>query len=48
MFSVLNFPFPAVLIEKILRTNPDVGKIYVVIKAKDGEAALQRLQNEVW
>ena len=37
-----------VLIEKILRTNPDVGKIYVLIKAKDSEAALRRLQNEVW
>ncbi|XP_062221145.1 fatty acyl-CoA reductase 2, chloroplastic-like [Phragmites australis] len=36
-----------VLIEKILRTNPDVGKIYVMIKAKDSEAALKRLQNEV-
>lgn len=36
-----------VLIEKILRTNPDVGKIYVLIKAKDTEAALQRLLNEV-
>ncbi|PAN51401.1 hypothetical protein PAHAL_9G591500 [Panicum hallii] len=36
-----------VLIEKILRTNPDVGKIYVLIKAKDSETALRRLQNEV-
>ncbi|XP_062216691.1 fatty acyl-CoA reductase 2, chloroplastic-like [Phragmites australis] len=36
-----------VLIEKILRTNPDVGKIYVLIKAKDSEAASKRLQNEV-
>ncbi|KAF7041155.1 hypothetical protein CFC21_050984 [Triticum aestivum] len=36
-----------VLIEKILRTNPDVGKMYVLIKAKDSETALQRLQNEV-
>ncbi|CAL4969405.1 unnamed protein product [Urochloa decumbens] len=36
-----------VLIEKILRTNPDVGKIYVIIKAKDNEAALKRLQTEV-
>ncbi|KAL6642512.1 hypothetical protein ACP70R_020693 [Stipagrostis hirtigluma subsp. patula] len=36
-----------VLIEKIMRTNPDVGKIYVMIKAKDTEAALKRLQNEV-
>jgi alcohol-forming fatty acyl-CoA reductase len=30
-----------------LRTNPDVGKIYVLVKAKDGVAALKRLQNEV-
>uniref|UniRef100_A0ACD5TU52 Uncharacterized protein n=1 Tax=Avena sativa TaxID=4498 RepID=A0ACD5TU52_AVESA len=36
-----------VLIEKILRTNPDVGKIYVLIKAKDNDTALQRLHNEV-
>ncbi|KAL6642511.1 hypothetical protein ACP70R_020692 [Stipagrostis hirtigluma subsp. patula] len=36
-----------VLIEKILRTNPDVGRIYVMIKAKDTEAALKRLQTEV-
>ncbi|XP_008660506.1 fatty acyl-CoA reductase 2, chloroplastic [Zea mays] len=36
-----------VLIEKILRTNPDVGKVYVLIKAKDSEAALARLRNEV-
>lgn len=31
-----------------MRTNPDVGKIYVLIKAKDSVAALKRLQNEVW
>uniref|UniRef100_A0A804UKJ4 Fatty acyl-CoA reductase n=1 Tax=Zea mays TaxID=4577 RepID=A0A804UKJ4_MAIZE len=37
----------SVLIEKILRTNPDVGKVYVLIKAKDSEAALARLRNEV-
>ncbi|XP_044359896.1 fatty acyl-CoA reductase 2, chloroplastic [Triticum aestivum] len=36
-----------VIIEKILRTTPDVGKIYVLIKAKDSEAALERLQNEI-
>ncbi|XP_072977375.1 fatty acyl-CoA reductase 2, chloroplastic-like isoform X2 [Typha angustifolia] len=36
-----------VLIEKILRTTPDVGKIYVVIKAKDKEAALKRLNSEI-
>ncbi|CAN6278575.1 unnamed protein product [Urochloa humidicola] len=35
------------LIEKILRETPSVGKIYVVIKAKDSEAASKRLQNEV-
>uniref|UniRef100_M8BEV3 Fatty acyl-CoA reductase n=1 Tax=Aegilops tauschii TaxID=37682 RepID=M8BEV3_AEGTA len=36
-----------VLIDPILRTNPDVGKIYVLIKAKDNEAAMKRLKNEV-
>lgn len=36
-----------VLIEKILRTTPDVGKIYVVIKAKDKNAAIDRLKSEV-
>ncbi|TVU30873.1 hypothetical protein EJB05_22520 [Eragrostis curvula] len=36
-----------VLIEKILRSNSDVGKIYVMIKAKDIKAALKRMQNEV-
>ncbi|XP_073363057.1 fatty acyl-CoA reductase 2, chloroplastic-like [Aegilops tauschii subsp. strangulata] len=28
-------------------TNPDVGKVYVLIKAKDNEAAMKRLKNEV-
>ncbi|KAL2895669.1 Fatty acyl-CoA reductase 2 [Bienertia sinuspersici] len=36
-----------VLIEKILRTVPDVGKIYVLIKAKDKEVAFRRLKNEI-
>ncbi|XP_008442197.1 fatty acyl-CoA reductase 2, chloroplastic isoform X2 [Cucumis melo] len=36
-----------VLIEKILRTAPDVGKIYVLIKAKDEEAAAERLKNDI-
>ncbi|KAI4989448.1 hypothetical protein ZWY2020_036765 [Hordeum vulgare] len=36
-----------VIIEKILRTTPDVGKIYLLIKAKDSEAAMKRLQNEI-
>ncbi|XP_012090891.1 fatty acyl-CoA reductase 2, chloroplastic [Jatropha curcas] len=36
-----------VLIEKILRTAPDVGKIYVLIKAKNMEAAMARLKSEI-
>eukprot|EP01018_Ginkgo_biloba_P021071 Gb_18690 [translate_table: standard] len=36
-----------VLIEKILRVQPRVGKLFLVIKAMDSEAALQRLKNEV-
>ena len=37
----------SVLIEKILRTEPDVGKIYLLIKAKNKESALKRLKSEV-
>ncbi|GMH08227.1 hypothetical protein Nepgr_010067 [Nepenthes gracilis] len=36
-----------VLIEKLLRTVPDVGKIYVLIKAKNKEAAYNRFINEI-
>lgn len=36
-----------VLIEKILRTVPEVGKIFVLIKAKSKEAAMLRLQSEI-
>ncbi|CAN6926376.1 unnamed protein product [Brassica oleracea] len=36
-----------VLIEKVLRMAPDVGKIYLLIKAKNKEAAVHRLKNEV-
>ncbi|KAK8486611.1 hypothetical protein V6N13_009394 [Hibiscus sabdariffa] len=36
-----------VLIEKILRTVPDVGKIFVLVKAKNKEAAMERLKNEI-
>ncbi|XP_052173634.1 fatty acyl-CoA reductase 2, chloroplastic [Diospyros lotus] len=36
-----------VLIEKILRTVPDVGKIFLLIKAESKEAAMQRLENEI-
>ncbi|KAK6793821.1 hypothetical protein RDI58_007274 [Solanum bulbocastanum] len=36
-----------VLIEKILRTTPDVNKIFILIKAKNKEVAMQRLKNEI-
>ncbi|CAI0406505.1 unnamed protein product [Linum tenue] len=36
-----------VLIEKIIRTMPDVGKIYLLIKAKDKDAAMARLKTEI-
>ncbi|RID64003.1 hypothetical protein BRARA_E02963, partial [Brassica rapa] len=36
-----------VLIEKVLRMAPDVGKIYLLIKAKNKEAAIERLKKEV-
>ncbi|XP_017254563.1 fatty acyl-CoA reductase 2, chloroplastic-like [Daucus carota subsp. sativus] len=36
-----------VLVEKILRTMPEVDKIFLLIKAKDKEAAMERLMNEI-
>ncbi|KAK1367388.1 Fatty acyl-CoA reductase [Heracleum sosnowskyi] len=36
-----------VLVEKILRTMPEVGKIFLLIKAKNEEAATERLLNEI-
>ncbi|KAK4776159.1 hypothetical protein SAY87_024120 [Trapa incisa] len=36
-----------VLVEKILRIVPDVGKIFLLIKAKDEDAARGRLTNEI-
>ncbi|MCD7467294.1 hypothetical protein HAX54_004634 [Datura stramonium] len=36
-----------VLIEKMLRTTPKVNKIYLLIRAKDKEAAIHRLENEI-
>ncbi|KAK6944000.1 Fatty acyl-coenzyme A reductase, NAD-binding domain [Dillenia turbinata] len=36
-----------VLVEKLLRTVPNVGKIFVLIQAKDQEAALRRLKSEI-
>ncbi|KAL1825173.1 hypothetical protein ACET3Z_011951 [Daucus carota] len=36
-----------VLVEKILRTMPEVDTIFLLIKAKDEEAAMERLMNEI-
>ncbi|XP_042481307.1 fatty acyl-CoA reductase 2, chloroplastic-like [Macadamia integrifolia] len=36
-----------VLIEKILRTAPDVGRIFLLIKARNKEDAVNRLRNEI-
>lgn len=36
-----------VLIEKILRMQPDIGKLYLIIRADDSTSALKRLMNEV-
>lgn len=36
-----------VLVEKILRMAPDVHKIFVLVKAKNKEAALERLTNDI-
>ncbi|XAR54294.1 Long-chain-fatty-acyl-CoA reductase [Bertholletia excelsa] len=36
-----------VLLEKVLRTVPDVGKIFLLIKAKDREEAVERLKTEI-
>uniref|UniRef100_A0A2N9IQZ7 Fatty acyl-CoA reductase n=1 Tax=Fagus sylvatica TaxID=28930 RepID=A0A2N9IQZ7_FAGSY len=35
-------------VEKMLRTVPDVGKIFLLIKANDKEAAIDRLKNEAF
>ena len=37
----------AVLIEKILSMQPDIGKLFLIIRAHDSESALKRLKNEV-
>ncbi|KAM1747790.1 hypothetical protein ACFX12_008862 [Malus domestica] len=36
-----------VLVEKILRTAADVGKIFLLIKAKNKEGAMERLKTEI-
>ena len=37
----------SVLIEKILRAAPEVGKIFLLIRAESEEAASKRLKDEV-
>ncbi|CAF2171505.1 unnamed protein product [Brassica napus] len=36
-----------VLIEKLLRASPDIGKIFILIKSKDQESANKRLYDEI-
>jgi len=37
----------AVFVEKILRVQPNVKKLYLLLRVKDTESATQRLDNEV-
>lgn len=37
----------AVFVEKILRVQPNVKKLYLLLRAKDSESAAQRFRNEV-
>ena len=37
----------AVLVEKILRVQPDANKIYLLVRGKDVSSAKQRMQEEV-
>jgi hypothetical protein len=43
----LVFFISAVLIEKILRIQPDTGKLFLILRADNPVSALKRLQNEV-
>lgn len=46
--SVLALPcFAAVLVEKILRVQPDVKKIYLPVRAVDAATAKERVETEV-
>jgi fatty acyl-CoA reductase len=36
-----------VLVEKILRVQPDVKKLYLLVRANDVESATRRVQDEV-
>jgi len=37
----------AVFVEKILRVQPNVKKLYLLLRAKDSESAAQRFSTEV-
>jgi hypothetical protein len=41
------FKFLTVLLEKILRVQPNVKKIYLLLRAADAKAATHRFHNEV-
>jgi len=43
----LHFRLFVVLVEKILRVQPDVKKLFLLIRAADVESAKQRLENKV-
>lgn len=39
--------FDAVFIEKILRVQPNVKKLYLLLRARDTKSAMLRFNNEV-
>jgi fatty acyl-CoA reductase len=47
LMHVLLLHMHAVLVEKILRVQPDVRKIYLPVRAVDAATAKQRMQTEV-
>ena len=38
----------AVLVEKVLRVQPNLKKLYLLLRAKDAKSATHRLNNEVY
>lgn len=44
---IFEFIFCAVFVEKILRIQPEIQKLYLLIRASNSDLAEQRLQNEV-
>jgi thioester reductase-like protein len=47
MLACCLFGLFVVLVEKILRVQPDVKKLFLLIRAADVESAKQRLENKV-